>query len=186
MEQKQQFLNKYVKRFLQRGIAFGGFGPIITIIIYAIVAASSGINTITNNPNGVLVIESGNISNSTNMSNKIYYAIDIRTNGGIGDSVVTSKNQGLEAYIGKEVILGVRPENLSVSNGDENNHIHATVSIAELMGSESNLYLVTDGQNMIARVPADLNIKEEQAVTLVADENKMHVFDPETEKVILG
>ena len=103
-----------------------------------------------------------------------------------GDSVVTSTNQGLEAYIGKEVILGVRPENLSVDNGNENNHIHATVSIAELMGSESNLYLVTDGQNMIARVPADLNIKEEQTVTLVADENKIHVFDPETEKVILG
>ena len=42
-------MNKYVKIFLQRGIAFGGFGPIITSIIYAIVAASSGINTITTN-----------------------------------------------------------------------------------------------------------------------------------------
>ena len=29
-------MNKYVKNFLQRGIAFGGFGPVILGIIYAI------------------------------------------------------------------------------------------------------------------------------------------------------
>lgn len=29
-------MNKYVKNFLQRGIAFGGFGPIIAGIVYAI------------------------------------------------------------------------------------------------------------------------------------------------------
>ena len=29
-------MNKYVKNFLQRGIAFGGFGPVILAIIYAI------------------------------------------------------------------------------------------------------------------------------------------------------
>lgn len=29
-------MNKYVKSFLQRGIAFGGFGPIIAGIVYAI------------------------------------------------------------------------------------------------------------------------------------------------------
>lgn len=29
-------MNKYVKQFLQRGLAFGGFGPIILGIVYAI------------------------------------------------------------------------------------------------------------------------------------------------------
>ena len=29
-------MNKYVKNFLQRGLAFGGFGPVILAIIYAI------------------------------------------------------------------------------------------------------------------------------------------------------
>ena len=30
-------MNKYVKNFLQRGFAFGGFGPVILGIIYAII-----------------------------------------------------------------------------------------------------------------------------------------------------
>ena len=46
-------------------------------------------NTITNDPNGVLIINEGTIVNNTNLSNQLYYTIDIRTNGGIGDSTVT-------------------------------------------------------------------------------------------------
>lgn len=34
-------MNKYVKMFLQRGLAFGGFGPVIAAIVYAIVGAST-------------------------------------------------------------------------------------------------------------------------------------------------
>ena len=33
-------MNIYVKRFLQRGMAFGGFGPIIAGIIYAVIDAN--------------------------------------------------------------------------------------------------------------------------------------------------
>lgn len=33
-------MNCYLKRFLQRGIAFGGFGPIITGIVFAILELS--------------------------------------------------------------------------------------------------------------------------------------------------
>ena len=33
-------MNIYVKRFLQRGMAFGGFGPIIAGIIYVVIDAS--------------------------------------------------------------------------------------------------------------------------------------------------
>ena len=34
-------MNIYVKRFLQRGMAFGGFGPIIAGIIYAVIDANT-------------------------------------------------------------------------------------------------------------------------------------------------
>lgn len=42
-------MNKYVKMFLQRGLAFGGFGPIIAAIIYAIIGASTKENLVTTN-----------------------------------------------------------------------------------------------------------------------------------------
>ena len=34
-------MNKYLKSFLHRGLIFGGFGPIITAIIYFIISASN-------------------------------------------------------------------------------------------------------------------------------------------------
>ena len=33
-------MNKYVKQYLHRGLAFGGFGPIILGIVYAILEAT--------------------------------------------------------------------------------------------------------------------------------------------------
>ena len=40
-------MNKHVKIFLQRGIAFGGFGPVVTAIVYAIIGAVTKDNLIT-------------------------------------------------------------------------------------------------------------------------------------------
>ena len=42
-------MSKYLKMFLQRGIAFGGLGPVITAIIYAIVGAATKENLVTTN-----------------------------------------------------------------------------------------------------------------------------------------
>ena len=34
-------MNKYLRSFLQRGLIFGGFGPVITAVIYFIISASN-------------------------------------------------------------------------------------------------------------------------------------------------
>ena len=39
-ERKKHIMNKYLKEFLHRGLMFGGFGPIIAAIIFAILGAT--------------------------------------------------------------------------------------------------------------------------------------------------
>ncbi len=63
-----------------------------------------------------------------------------------------------DGYVGKDVIMGIRPENIHdeevfLSNAPEAT-INVAVEIIELMGSETYLYLKTSGKddNIIARV----------------------------------
>lgn len=91
-------------------------------------------------------------------------------------------------YVGKEVILGVRPEDLyaegTFTGKAENTTISAKVDLAELMGSEIYLYLNCEGEKMVARVPSETNIKAEDTVKLTIDPKKAHIFDKDTGKVV--
>ena len=94
----------------------------------------------------------------------------------------------LETYVGKEVILGIRPEDIHAEESflsiSEASNIEANVDLAEMMGSEIYLYLTCAGQNLVARVPSRTGIKAEDHVKLALDTNKIHVFDAETEEII--
>ena len=113
--------------------------------------------------------------------NGIYYAV-------FGGSRIPFRNDALIPYVGKEVILGVRPEDLyaegTFTGKAENTTISAKVDLAELMGSEIYLYLNCEGEKMVARVPSETNIKAEDTVKLTIDPKKAHIFDKDTGKVV--
>ena len=93
----------------------------------------------------------------------------------------------LKNYIGKRVIMGIRPENLydkENSIKEYENKIKATISVYELVGSEVYLYFELAGSKMIARVHADTNVKVGKEVEFYLDSNAIHLFDLETEKAI--
>ena len=94
----------------------------------------------------------------------------------------------LEAYVDKEVIMGIRPEDIHAEESflsiSEASNIEANVDLAEMMGSEIYLYLTCCGQKMVARVPSRTGIRADDMVKLALDVNKIHVFDAETENVI--
>ncbi|MDY5484350.1 MAG: sn-glycerol-3-phosphate ABC transporter ATP-binding protein UgpC [Clostridium sp.] len=105
-----------------------------------------------------------------------------------GESRISKKDAALEPYVGKEVIMGVRPEDIHAEeiylavSGEAN--VKASVRLAEMMGSEIYAYLTVYGQKMIARIPSRFNITADQEITLALDPEKIHVFDKDTEKVI--
>ena len=97
-----------------------------------------------------------------------------------------------ESYIGKEVIMGIRPENIHDDEQKLAEYASATidvdVEVTELMGSETYLYLSTTGKegNIIARVDPRTSSKAGQKIKIALDTNHLHFFDKETEKTILS
>jgi len=88
-------------------------------------------------------------------------------------------------YIGKEIIFGVRPEHLSDEVKDQSHvPIVSTVEIAEPMGSESLVYLKAGTGNLIARIHGEHLFHLGEPVTVQLNLDKVHLFDPQTEKVI--
>ncbi|MBQ1441458.1 MAG: sn-glycerol-3-phosphate ABC transporter ATP-binding protein UgpC [Clostridia bacterium] len=100
-----------------------------------------------------------------------------------------SKGQ-LEEYIGKEVVLGVRPEHVH----DEPEYIEryvdscieADVEVTELMGNETFLYLNALGSNVTARVAPTSKTKAGDHVKVALVNSKIHIFDKETELAIVN
>lgn len=88
-------------------------------------------------------------------------------------------------YNGKEVILGIRPEDIhdepvfiESAPGDV---INANIEVSELTGAELMLYSTLAGQDFVARIDARNHIKAGEQVQLGLDMNKAHFFDIETE-----
>ncbi|MDE5853008.1 MAG: sn-glycerol-3-phosphate ABC transporter ATP-binding protein UgpC [Oscillospiraceae bacterium] len=97
-------------------------------------------------------------------------------------------DSNLAEYVGKEVIVGIRPEDIHNEdvfiNLSEGSAFDAKVELAELMGSEIYLYFDYQGYKVIARVASRSAIERGDIVKLSFDINKMHIFDKETENVI--
>lgn len=91
-------------------------------------------------------------------------------------------------YINKKVHLGIRPENLHDSEVDPLTSnfgtIKGKVEVAELMGSETYLYLSIAGQQLTARVDSHSRMRTGDTVELQFHRDKIHLFDMETEKAI--
>lgn len=62
--------------------------------------------------------------------------------------------------------------------------IASTVEIAEPMGSESLVYLKAGTGNLIARIHGEHLYHLGEPVTVQLNLDKVHSFDPQTEKVI--
>ena len=97
-----------------------------------------------------------------------------------------------ESYIGKEVTMGIRPENISddpekvAANPEATMPVH--IEVTELMGSETYLYFSTSGkeENVIARVDPRTHTHTGDDIKVVLDTSRLHFFDKETEANILN
>jgi len=93
-----------------------------------------------------------------------------------------------EGYLGKEVVIGIRPEDIHDENifieASQGSIVKAYVEVTEMMGSETYLYLLIEGNSVTARVDSRSNIKHGDNVNLAFDMNRIHLFDKETEVAI--
>ncbi len=105
-------------------------------------------------------------------------------------SLPDSKNEGdrLVPYEGKEVIVGVRPEDIYDDDEFLSNNpggiVDVDVEVTELMGAETYLYVKCGEQNMTARVEPDTPAKPGDKIKIAFDMNRIHIFDKDTEMTI--
>ncbi|WP_367006799.1 sn-glycerol-3-phosphate ABC transporter ATP-binding protein UgpC [Streptococcus sp. ZY19097] len=93
-----------------------------------------------------------------------------------------------KGYLGKEVIFGVRPEdvssNLIVQETYPNATVTAEVMVSELLGSETMLYVKIGDAEFASRVDARDFHNPGEKVSLTFNVAKGHFFDIETEQAI--
>ena len=99
-----------------------------------------------------------------------------------------NKDDCLVPYIGKEVIMGIRPEN--VHNEEDllkmykDGIVEANVQVTELMGAETYLYMDCEGQTINARVAPTNTAKPGDKIQIAIEPQKIHIFDKDTELTI--
>ncbi|MBI5604080.1 MAG: TOBE domain-containing protein, partial [Deltaproteobacteria bacterium] len=104
---------------------------------------------------------------------------------GLSLPVPTGKKLALTSYAGKEVVLGVRPDDLSAADSlEEKGTLQAVVLVVQPVGSHIFLDVTVGGHNLLASVDARTRAKPHQEITLKANLENLHFFDPETELAI--
>lgn len=93
-------------------------------------------------------------------------------------------------YLGKSIVLGVRPEDIHSPDylpaGVQGATVHAKVELTEMMGSEIFVYMIAgEDQNFIGRIDPRAQYTMGQEVDVTFNLDSIHLFDMETEKSLL-
>ena len=104
----------------------------------------------------------------------------------------TGENLAAKAVDSRSVVLGVRPEHITLSQPGPH-AIPCTIIVNEMMGSELHIHAKTeDGAQLVVRVPT-LGLRRQERAELVNGAKihvsfpgeVMHLFDPETERNLI-
>ncbi|MBI4761307.1 MAG: ABC transporter ATP-binding protein [Chloroflexota bacterium] len=108
-----------------------------------------------------------------------------------GDFALTippSHVQTYEAHAGKDIIFGIRPENVHDVDFIPPNivaeRVSVKVDVTELMGNEIFLYLVSGRNTFVARVDPRSKLRIGQQAQVAFDMDNFHIFDAATEQAI--
>jgi multiple sugar transport system ATP-binding protein len=97
-----------------------------------------------------------------------------------------SASAALEGYVGKRIILGLRPENvLLAAPGPPTPHsVEALVELVEQLGSETLLYSRSAAHSFVVRARSASSMLAHQRISLAFEMAYAHFFDPDTKQTI--
>jgi multiple sugar transport system ATP-binding protein len=95
----------------------------------------------------------------------------------------------LDAYVGKEIAFGLRPEDIwDVPSSDwiqEKVTMQSTVDFREIIGSETYLYVKVGGVPLTSRVNGMCDANSGSKFDIVFHLSKLHFFDPATQQTVI-
>ncbi|MBR5152469.1 MAG: sn-glycerol-3-phosphate ABC transporter ATP-binding protein UgpC [Clostridia bacterium] len=99
------------------------------------------------------------------------------------------KKEEVLAYNGKEVVMGIRPEDLyddeAFIAASPDSLVDVHIDLTEMMGAETFLYFQVGDVQFTARVNPRTTTKLGDDIKIAMDANKIHLFDKDTEAVII-
>ena len=126
--------------------------------------------------------------------NDVYYlefgSEDTKRRAGVKFKIKLPENKtaNLKEYIGKEVIMGIRPEHVhnepELIEANPDSIVEAKVEVTELMGAETYLYMDCEGQDINARVAPSSTAKPGDKIKIAISAENIHIFDKDTELTI--
>jgi multiple sugar transport system ATP-binding protein len=102
--------------------------------------------------------------------------------------VPAERQEPYKAYKGKQVIFGLRPENMHdpeyAPPGIHQAVVESKVEVTELMGNEVIVYLNSKDKTYLARVDPRSKMRVGNSVGIAFDMDRFHIFDKQTEKAV--
>ena len=98
------------------------------------------------------------------------------------------EGKNLDEYVDKEVIMGIRPEDVHdeprLLKEFADCKVQAKVEVTEMMGAETFLYFNVEGYDFTARVEPTSTAHPGDEVEIALENTKIHLFDKDTERTI--
>ena len=99
-----------------------------------------------------------------------------------------TEGKDMDEYVGKEVIMGIRPEDVHdeprLLEEFADCKVKANVEVTEMMGAETFLYVNVEGFDFTARVEPTSPAHPGDEIEIALENTKIHIFDKETERTI--
>ena len=108
--------------------------------------------------------------------------------GDFSVKIPSKRSKPYEGHVGKDVIFGIRPENIHdaefVPSNIDSEKVAVKVDVTELMGNEIFLYLVSGKNTFVARVDPRSQLRVGEQATVAFNMDNIHIFDAATEEAI--
>jgi len=97
---------------------------------------------------------------------------------------IKAKQLASKEYIGKKVLLGIRPEHVRPNQGN----LKAFIDVVEHLGDESILYTKMENrkEQFIIKIPFNSKIRSNNEINVEFDMDHIYLFDADTHKAIMG
>ena len=107
-------------------------------------------------------------------------------NGQLNFSLSAEQINQLKDYLDKEIILGIRPEDILLEKNSSNSmELEILIDVTEPMGNETFIYFEVEKIQFIARVKPSKELKRDKKVKLYIDSSRVYFFDKQSGKNIL-
>ena len=102
--------------------------------------------------------------------------------------IPTERQDPYKALKGKQVVFGLRPENMHdpeyAPPGIHQALVESKVEVTELMGNEVIVYLNAKEKTYLARVDPRSKMRVGNSVEIAFDMDRFHIFDKQTERAV--